>query len=269
MGREPARVGEWRGRFGSLARAADVLAALALADIRLRYGRGGFRGLKWLLDPYAATGIYLVLVALVLDRPGRAVGLSIACAIVPFQLVVMTIVNSLTAIKTRRNIILNMRFERGLIPFAAAVTETVGFLAALTLLGVMMAAYGVAPTPAVLWLPVLLAVNLALALGVAYPAALAGLWFPHAHAFLVSLARAAFFLAPGVVALDYIEGATQSWLRLNPLTGIFEAYRSVFLEGHAPAAWQLLIPSLAAVVLLAVFVPLFRREEAALAKLVE
>ena len=256
-------------RVERLRRSADVLRALVIADLRMRYGRGRFRAVKWLLDPYFAAGVYLLLVAFVFDRPGNAAGLSIACAIVPFQLVMMTVMNALSAIKARRSIITNMRFERRLIPLASTVTETFAFGATMTLIVVMMAAYGVAPTTAVLWLPVLVAVTFLVALAAAYPAVLAGLWFPQANTALTSAARATFFIAPGLVALDTVSENAQDWLRANPLTGVFEAYRNVFLEGTSPAAWQLLVPAVIAVAALAVFVPIYRREEKQLAKLVE
>lgn len=246
-----------------------AITALARWNISMRYGRGRFRAVKWLLEPYAATGVYLLLVTIVLDRTGPAVGLSLACAIVPFQLVLATVVNALSSVQMHRWVITNVSFDRSLIPFAAAVTETVGFAAALTLLPLMMVAYGVAPMAALLWLPVLLAVTFLLALAAAYPAALAGLWFPDARPLLVNIARATFFIAPGVVALDQVRGAANEWLRANPLTGLFESYRSVFLDGQSPAAWQIVLPCAAAALLLALFVPLFRREEPHMAKLVE
>jgi ABC-type polysaccharide/polyol phosphate export permease len=250
-------------------RAVHVLEALARSDIKTRYGRGRLTMVKWLLDPYAAAGVYLLLVAFVLDRPGEAAGLSLACAIVPFQLVLMTVLNSLTSVQSRRSIVVNLRFERALIPFSSAVAEAMGFVATLTLIGVMMIAYGVEPTAAVLWLPVLVAVTFLVAVATAYPVALIGLWFPDARPIMVSFVRAAFFLAPGVVALNQISGHTSDWLRANPLTGLFEAYRSVFLYGQSPAAWELLLPCAYALVTLALFVPLFRREGPQFAKLVE
>jgi lipopolysaccharide transport system permease protein len=250
-------------------RAVHVLEALARSDIRMRYGRGRLTMVKWLLDPYAAAGVYLLLVAFVLDRPGHAAGLSLACAIVPFQLVLMTVLNSLTSVQSRRSIVVNMRFERALIPFSSAVAEAVGFVATLTLLAVMMVAYGVEPTPALLWLPVLVAATFAVAVAVAYPVALVGVWFPESRPIMLSLTRAAFFVAPGVVALDEIAGSTADWLKANPLTGLFEAYRSVFLDGSSPAAWELLLPCGFAVLTLALFVPLFRHEGPQLVKLVE
>ena len=67
------------------ARRRDLLLALSASDLRARYGRGWGRALKWLLDPFFATGVYLILVTVVIDRPGEAPGLSIACATVPFR----------------------------------------------------------------------------------------------------------------------------------------------------------------------------------------
>ena len=69
-----------------------------IADLKVRYGRGGARLIKWIADPFALVGMYLVLVTLVLDRPGEAPGLSLACAVVPFQLVMATVANAMGAV---------------------------------------------------------------------------------------------------------------------------------------------------------------------------
>ena len=68
--------------------------------------------------------------AFVLDRQGTAIGLSIACAVVPFQLVMMTIINALRAVDLRRSVITNMAFDKSLIPVASMCTEAIGFAAA-------------------------------------------------------------------------------------------------------------------------------------------
>jgi lipopolysaccharide transport system permease protein len=204
----------------------------------------------------------------VLDRPGGAPGLSLACAVVPFQLLMMTVINSLDAIAARASIIANMAFPRSFIPLSATLTEAVAFGASLLLLGLMMTVYGVEPTVAALWLPVVLVVNLAFAGAVSYPASLVGLWLPDLRSFAVSFVRTMFFVAPGLVALDEIYGHTHDLIKLNPLTGLFEAYRAVLLYGHAPAAWQLLYPLAIGGVLLAVFFPIYRAEQRHLAKLI-
>jgi len=129
--------------------------------------------------------------------------------------------------------------------------------------------YLVGPTVALVWLPLVVLVNLALAIGVAYPAALFALWFPDLRPFLISMMRTLFFLAPGLVPLSQIYGYTDDVLKVNPLTGIFESYRAVLQYGEAPEAWMLVYPLAFAAVLAAIFVPIYRREAPHLAKVLE
>jgi lipopolysaccharide transport system permease protein len=244
-----------------VARSKDILLALTRSDLLARYGRGSFTLVKWLIDPFALVGVYLALVTLVLDRPGEAPGLSLACAVVPFQLLMATMLNAMSSVPFRESIILNMRFPRMLLPISSALTESAAFAASLLLLALMMAVYGVAPTTAILWLPVAFAVNLALAISVAYGAAFFGLWYPDLRIFTISLVRTLFFLAPGLVPLSQIPDNIADWLRLNPLTGLFETYRDALLYGAAPAAWQLLYPLAFAVVFGGLFFRVYRRDQ--------
>jgi lipopolysaccharide transport system permease protein len=251
-----------------LLRSFDLLRSLTEADLRFRYGRGPSRFIRWLMEPFALLGVYLLLVTFVLDRPGVAPGLSLAAVIVPFQLVISTVGNAMEAVPVRRPILLNMAFERNLIPVSSALTECASFVASFFIIAVMMAAYGIAPTFAFVWLPLVVLVNVYLAVAAAYAASLLGLWLRELKPFLLSFVRMLFFLSPGLVPLSETSPQIRSLLRLNPLTGLFEAYRGIFLYGHAPAAWELLYPTLIGAVLLVVLVPLYRVEQRQFAKVV-
>jgi lipopolysaccharide transport system permease protein len=251
-----------------LVRSFDLLRALTESDLRVRYGRGPWRFVRWLLEPLALVGVYLLLVTFVLNRPGSAVGLSLTCAIVPFQLVMLTVGNAITALDTRRPILLNMAVDRMLIPVSSALTETAAFAASLALIVVMMAAYSVAPTWNVLWFPLVFAINLLLAIATAYPATLFGVWLRELKAFGLSFVRILFFLGPGLVPLNETSEGVRNLLRLNPLTGLFQAYRDVFMNGRRPAAWELLYPLVIALILLIVFVPAYRSEQRQFAKVI-
>ena len=246
----------------------DLLWALTESDLRFRYGRGPSRFVRWFLEPVALVGVYLFLVTFVLDKPGKAVGLSLACAVVPFQLVMLTIGNAMTTLDARRPILLNMAFKRMLIPISSVVTEGAGFASSLFLLIFMMAAYGIGPSWNVLWFPLVLLVNLVLAVAAAYAATLLGIWLRELRTFVVSFVRTLFFLAPGLVPLEQTSEGVRDVLRLNPLTGLFEAYRDVFLNGERPAAWELLYPLATAAILLVVFVPVYRAEQRQFVKVI-
>jgi lipopolysaccharide transport system permease protein len=246
----------------------DVLVALARSDMGMRYGRGKVKVLKWVLDPIAALGVYLLLVAIVLDQGDDALGLSLACAIVPFQLMVTSVLNALQAVILRGSIIVNMGFPRMLIPLSSVMTECVAALASFSLLPLMMIVYGVEPTAALLWVPAIVAVTIALCVAMAYPAAVVGAWYPEMVPFAISLLRAMFFLAPGIVALEAVTGTARDLMPFNPFTGPFEAFRHAFLYGDSPPAWELLVPLGFAAAILAIGLPLYRREQAQLAKLI-
>ena len=249
-----------------LVRSAELLFVLTESDLRFRYGRGPWRFVRWLFEPVAVVGVYLILLTFVLKRPGTAPGLSLACAVVPFQLVILTIANAMTALELRRPILLNMAFKRMLLPTSSALSESVGFSSSLFLIVVMMAIYGIAPTWNILWFPLVLLVNLLLAAAAAYPAILFGIWLRELKPFVLSFVRILFFLAPGLVPLDQTSAGIRNLLRLNPMTGLFEAYRDAFLYGRIPAAWELLFPLTAAMLLLIVFVPIYWVEQRQFAK---
>jgi ABC-type polysaccharide/polyol phosphate export permease len=189
--------------------------------------------------------------------------------VVPLQLFTTSIVNAMSAVAARRSIVLNMTFNRTLLPLSGTLTEAVAFSASLLLLALMMAVYGVAPTLAVLWLPVVIAATLLLSVGVAYPAALLGIWMPEIGTFVMSFVRVLFFIAPGLVPLSQISGTAHDLLMINPMTGLFESYRDALLYGDSPGALELLYPALFGVALLALFVPLFRSEQRQFPKIME
>jgi homopolymeric O-antigen transport system permease protein len=247
----------------------DVLMALTVSDMRTRYGRGPFRVVKWLVDPLAALGVYLVLVTFAISKHGRYPGLSLACSVIPFQLIVGTAVNAMSAIHTRRNVILNMGFDRTLIPISSVLTETVVFIADFVLLGLMIVAYGHGLSAAIVWFPLVLAANVLFAVGLAYPATIYGVWYADLRLFGVSIVRTCFFLSSGLVPLAEVTGKAHTLLRLNPLTEVFESYRDVFLYGRAPRLINLLYPLVVAGLLVLIFLPLYRREQRQFAKVVD
>jgi ABC-type polysaccharide/polyol phosphate export permease len=267
---EPAPILQPPDRLTNAARglraAVDLLRALTEADLRFRYGRGPLRFLRWLVEPFALVGVYLILMTFVLRRPGQAPGLSLAAAIVPFQLVIATVTNAMVALDIRRPILLNMSFKRALIPVSSALTESMCFSASFFLIVVMMMVYRVPPTLALLWLPLAILVNLYVAVSAAYAASLLGVWLHELKPFLLSFVRMLFFLGPGLVPLSQTSPGVRKVLELNPFSGLFQLYRDIFLTGQTPAAWEFLYPVGIASLLLAVFVPLFRAEQRQFAK---
>lgn len=251
----------------ALRRRVHVLLALTRSDLRIRYGRGAWQLVNWIVNPFALVGVYLLL-RIMLDRGGNAAALSLSCAVVPFQLVILGCESAMGAVALREPVLLNRQFDRMLLPASAVLTEAFAFAASFLLFPLTMLLGGVAPTVHVLWLPVVVVVTLVFSQGLAWPAALFGLWFPTLKLLASQGLRILFFAAPGVVALAEVSGSTRDWIVLNPLTGIFESYRDALLYGEAPSLAHLAYPTAVGVVLTLVTLPLYRREQRHFAKLV-
>jgi lipopolysaccharide transport system permease protein len=259
-----------RSHLGGARRIVDLLVALTESDLRFRYGRGSWRFVRFVLEPFALVGIFLVVIVIVSPRPGHAPGLSVACAVIPFQYLMLTVTNAMGAVDWRRPIVLNMAFNRRLLPLSSVMTESASFVASFLVIVTMMAIYGVGPSSALAWLPLLVVVTVLFAASFAYPASLFGVWFARGlRPFAQSFMRMVFFLGPGLIPLERTTGTTHTLLALNPLSGLFESYRDAFFYGHRPAAWQLGYTVLFALVLLAIFVPIYNRDERHFAKVVE
>jgi ABC-type polysaccharide/polyol phosphate export permease len=252
---------------GGWARSLHVLVALARSDLRIRYGRGPWQLVNWFLTPFVLVGVF-VLLRVMLDRTGEAVGLSIACAVVPFQIVSQSSTSAMSAVSLRQPILLNRRFDTMLIPSSAVLTETLAFATSFVMFPLMMLIYSVGPAASLVWLPVVVATTLVLSLGAAWPAALLGIWAPKVSVFASQALRILFFASAGLVALSEVPSEVHDWVVINPFTPLFESYRHLFLYGDAPPLWELAYPLGLGVLLWLLFLPLYRREKRHFAKLV-
>jgi lipopolysaccharide transport system permease protein len=134
-------------------------------------------------------------------------------------------------------LITKVYFPRLALPFAAVAAAVVDFAVAFGLMLVLMLTHGVWPGPAMLLLPLILAILMVMALGIA--ALLAGLNvayrdFRYVTPFLIQLwmfGTPSIYMATGGSG----HGEVVRWLlALNPLTGLIDAFRAACLGGPIP-----------------------------------
>jgi ABC-type polysaccharide/polyol phosphate export permease len=185
-----------------------------------------------------------------------------------FQIVLLSFASALSAVGAREPIVLNMRFDRMLIPPAAVLTETLAFGASFLMFPIGHDRLRHRPDHRAAVAARRRRGHLTLAFGAAWPATLIGLWFPSFNLFAAQALRIAFFARPGPHRACRRSRRGAALDRLNPLTGLFESFRHVFLYGTSPVWWHLLYPAATGVLLAVVFIPIYRREQRHFAKLV-
>lgn len=255
------------GAPGGVDRRLRVIGALASARLKQSRDVSVVGILKWLLEPLSYMAVYFVLVAVFLDRPSFAYPLFLLCALVPWRYFTGVVGGSMALVSAHAAVITNRAFPRDVLPLVLVATEGANLLVALTLFAPMMAWYGIAPRPSMLWVPALIAILAVLSAGPAYLGGVFGLYFPEYRPLVQNLIRMGFFVSTGLVSLRHVPaGRLTTVLRLNPLSGVFDSFRAVVIDGRAPLPFDLLYPLAVGGFLLAVGVPLYRWREREFAK---
>jgi ABC-type polysaccharide/polyol phosphate export permease len=167
-------------------------------------------------------------------------------------------VSSLTA---NINLVAKVYFPREIFPFSAVIVSAVDFAVGSILLFVMMAYYRVVPTSAILFLPVVILVQLALTSAVALLLAMANLFYRDVKYLFEVVITVWMFSTSVLYPVDRVTGWAGALLRLNPMTPIVDAYRSVLLRGEVPALTPITVTAAVAVALLAAVWLVFHRSE--------
>ncbi len=266
-----ARAGFVPLELGELWCYRDLVAFLALRDLRSRY-KQSLLGASWaLLQPLGTMVVFSALFGLLLGRetlpgaPGVPYEISTFCALVPWQLFATSLVASGNSLVQNQALLTKVYFPRLAAPIAPILAALVDFALAFVVLLMMLAWQGIAPGLAVLWLP-LLALQAALAaLGVSlWLAALNALYrdVRHALPFLVQLWM---FATPVVYASERVLHGRPEWQHwlygMNPMVGVVEGFRYALLGTPPPGIPLLLASGLSMALLLIGGAFFFRRME--------
>ena len=228
----------------------DVLWMLTLRDIKLRYRQTAL-GVVWvILQPLLAGLLFALIFGRFAKLPseGQPYLLFVFAGIMGWNLfngIIQRAGNSLVA---ESKLITKVYFPRLIIPLAGALSALVDFAVTLVLMAILLAIHGTWPGAWLALLPVVLAVNLALAVGL-------GLWisalnvryrdFMYALPFLLQVWM---YASPVVYGLSLVPERWQGWFILNPMCGVLEGFRQTFL-GASGLTIPAIVTTLSAAVL--------------------
>lgn len=241
------------GRWATFTRGRDVLVSLVQAEIRERSDLTVMGLTQWFLEPLSFMFVYFALVSAVMGSDEANQLLILMAALLPWRYFSGTVGRGLIVVESHSQLIKNRVFPRMLIPLVPVLGEGVNFVIGLVLFVPLMIHYSIAPTVALLWLPLIIAILMFLSTGITYLTSIFGLYFPGMRGVARNFLRVAFFASTGLVSIRGVANErVGELLLLNPLSGLFEAFRAVIVYGHSPKAADLLYPlSVGAVLLIA------------------
>jgi ABC-2 type transport system permease protein/lipopolysaccharide transport system permease protein len=215
----------------------ELMYQMTMRDLRLRY-KQTVMGFGWaIFMPLVNTAIFSVIfmrVAPVEMPHGVPYPVFAYCGLLVWNFFSMSLKFAVNSLTSNANLVTKVYFPREIFPLSAVLVCLVDFVVAGAVLGVLMAWYGIPMHASLLFLPAVLAVHILFTSGIALLLAMSNLFFRDVKYLFEIVVTMWMFASSTVYPVDQIDGRLGLVMRLNPMTGIIESYRSVILYGTLP-----------------------------------
>lgn len=234
--RPPRGVGALR--LAELREYRELLYFLVWRDLKVRYKQTVI-GVAWvILQPLAMMVVFTLFFGTLAKMPSEGIPypLFAYAGLLPWQLFSRSMSESANSLVADQRLITRVYFPRLMVPLATILAALVDFGVASILLVMLMAFYGVAPTAAVVWLPLFVVLMLATAIGVGLWLSALNLEFRDVRYTLPFLSQFWLFLTPVVYPSSLVPPQWQLVYGMNPLVGVVEGFRwALFGTGSGPS----------------------------------
>lgn len=228
----------------------DLLRVLVARGLKLQYKRSIF-GIAWsLLNPLVMLLVFNFLFTLVLDLQIPRYSSFAFSGLLVWNWFQMSLLQSATAITNSRELIRQPGFPAAILPVVTVTTNLVHFLLALPVLALLLLTGEVKLSPMLLALPLLIALQFLLTLSLAYLIATTNVTFRDTQHLIGVVLTVMFYLTPVFYDASKVPAPYLPLYRLNPMTHLVEAYRSVLIQAAAPNWLSLLVVGMIALGLL-------------------
>ena len=240
----------------------ELLYVMSLRDLQLRY-KQTIMGFGWaVFMPLLNTILFSVIFSRVAKLDvGVPYPVFAYCGLLAWNLTASALRFSVSSLTANINLVAKVYFPREIFPFSAVFVSVVDFGVGAILLAVMMIYYQIPVTPAILFLPVVILVQMTFTAGVALFLAMANLYYRDVKYLFEVIVTLWMFASSVLYPLDNLEGAAKVISTLNPVTPIIDAYRSVILYGRLPPLPEFGLVALASLVILGGAWLMFHRSE--------
>jgi lipopolysaccharide transport system permease protein len=221
----------------NLFQSKDLLREWTARNIRARYQQSALGWLWAIIQPAAQVAMFAIIFTLVVpvDTGDTPYVLFAYVAMVPWTLLATSLPDVSNSLVENMSLVTKIYFPREVLPIAAMLARLMDFGVAAVLV-VFLIFFFQAPLfpPGWLFLPVILAVQLVLMLGLGLACAALNVFYRDVRSLLVLGLQLWFYASPVIYPVSLVPEWLRPFYNLNPMVGIITAYRSVLLEGKLP-----------------------------------
>ena len=226
----------------------ELLADFAWRDLRARY-KGSALGFAWhFVMPLSQLVVFWILFGVLFGvRPLTKSGeqpyaIFLFVGLLPWTYFANTLTAGAASIVANAAIVKKVRLPLQLLPASAVLSSLVNFALTLVVLAAVLAAFGPRHVEALIYVPLLAAIQTLMGLGLAYLLAALNVFFRDVQHILGVLLMAWYFLTPVLFPVSIVaDRPTEHFLLyLNPMTAVVVGYQNALLDG-IPPEWDALL----------------------------
>lgn len=247
----------WRYRF--------FIISSIKTEFRTRFIRSRLGGIWMILNPLAQVLIFAFVLSAVLSAklPGissqYAYSIYLMAGILGWSLFAEIVNRCLTLFIDNGNILKKLAFPKIALPLIVMGSALVNNALLLASILVIFGILGHSSGTALFYLPALMAVTIALAMGLGLVLGVLNVFMRDIGQIVPVVMQFLFWFTPIVYMVNVIPEKYRGWLSLNPLIPIVNGYQQILLYNRAPEWAGLLEIAVVAVLLLAFALLLFRK----------
>ncbi len=241
----------------------DVFTSLVLRDFKGRY-RAKILGVFWSIgDPLVMMFVYTLVFTYMFKRSMYAYPVVLLLGLCPHRYFANGVTGSTNSMLDYSPLVKRVAFPRHLLPLAVLASHLIHFGIELGLVGAVSLFFpgALRPSQALIWLPVIFAVQLTYMMGLAFLCATLNVYFRDMQYMVRSALLVLYWLTPIFYPASYIPERFERFFRFNPMAGVVIGYRRVLMESLPPDLKFLGIGAAVSAVLLVIGVLVFRRCE--------
>jgi lipopolysaccharide transport system permease protein len=231
----------------------ELLYFLLWREVKVRYKQTAL-GVAWaVIQPFFTMVVFSVIFGRLAGLPSDGLPYPVFAfsALLPWQLFAFALTESSNSVVANQRVITKVYFPRLIIPLAAVLVGVVDFLVAFSVLLAMLLYYGIAPTAAVLTLPLWTAFAVCAALAVGLWLSAINVKFRDVRYTVPFVTQIWLYATPVAYSTSLIPEPWQFVYAINPMVGVVEGFRWALLGQAAVAPGPLLV-SIAVVALMLV-----------------
>jgi lipopolysaccharide transport system permease protein len=222
--------GVWRHR--------DLVFTLIRRNYQLRY-RQSLVGLAWaLVPPLAALGAGTVLFQTVFGVDTGRVSYPVfaMAALVPWTFFANSLTQGIPSIVSNLTMVTRLPFPRAALPLSMVGISLLDLAVAAVALAILAVAFGDGLAPAAaLWGPVLILIELPLAIGLVLLGSALNVFARDVRLAVPLLVQFWLFLTPVLYGRHDVPERVRDAFMANPMTGLVVSFRRALLYGEAPS----------------------------------